>query len=120
MPFPQSLVMPFPLAHPAAVLPLRRWCPKYLSFAALVIGSLTPDLGNCLNWDNFSHSIPGSFAFGLPLGMVSLWILYRIRAPLVETLPDPHREALLPFCTPRHEPMLICLVSLLIGNWTHI
>jgi len=32
--------MPFPLAHPAAVLPLKRFCPQRLSFSALVIGAL--------------------------------------------------------------------------------
>ena len=28
--------MPFTLAHPAAVLPLKRFCPRYLSFPALI------------------------------------------------------------------------------------
>ena len=38
-------LMPFPLAHPAAVLPFRRYCSRWLNFPALVIGSLVPDLG---------------------------------------------------------------------------
>ena len=36
--------MPWTFAHPAAVLPLRRFSgPGLLSFAALVIGSTSPD-----------------------------------------------------------------------------
>jgi hypothetical protein len=46
--------MPFPLAHPAAVLPLRRYCPKYLSFPVLIVGSLVPDVGYCLGRLNAS------------------------------------------------------------------
>jgi hypothetical protein len=37
--------MPWTFAHAAAVLPLRRCCPRRLHFPALVIGSLTPDFG---------------------------------------------------------------------------
>ncbi|MBA3727450.1 MAG: DUF4184 family protein, partial [Armatimonadetes bacterium] len=37
--------MPWTFSHPAAVLPLRRLCPQSLDFAALVIGSTTPDIG---------------------------------------------------------------------------
>src|SRR5437762_2617545 len=58
--------MPFPLAHPAAVLPLRRYCPRFLSFPALVIGSIAPDFGYCfgdLNVEDLSHRSPGSPGF---------------------------------------------------------
>jgi hypothetical protein len=59
--------MPFPVAHLAAVLPLRRYCPRYLSFPALVVGSLSPDLGYLfghLHTDWFSHRFwAGSFGF---------------------------------------------------------
>jgi Domain of unknown function (DUF4184) len=37
--------MPWTLAHPAAVLPLRPLCPHRLSFGALVVGSVSPDIG---------------------------------------------------------------------------
>ena len=37
--------MPATFAHPSAILPLRRLCPTYLDFSALVIGSLAPDVG---------------------------------------------------------------------------
>ena len=37
--------MPWTLSHPAIVLPLRRFSPRPFDFAALVIGSMTPDIG---------------------------------------------------------------------------
>ena len=74
-PIPQSPeYMPFPLAHPAAVLPLRRFCPGRLSFLALVIGSVVPDVAYCfgpLDVDVFAHTLPGSLVFCLPMG----WLL---------------------------------------------
>src|ERR1039458_6493774 len=80
--------MAFPLAHPAAVLPLRRYCPIWLSFPALVIGSLSPDAGYCLgdlgglDWGTFSHGLLGSVAFCLPVGIVMLALFYGLRAVL--------------------------------------
>src|SRR5712671_2458295 len=65
--------MPFPLAHPAAVLPFRRSSKHYLNFVALLIGSITPDLSYCLekyDVDKLAHSIHGCFIFSLPVGWV--------------------------------------------------
>jgi hypothetical protein len=115
--------MPFTLAHPAAVLPLRRYCPRYLSFSALVVGSVTPDAGYCFTrfgWDQFSHSVAGSFVFCLPVGILMLAALYLFRGPLVERLPERRREVFRPLCgRPRASP-LVLLVSLLLGSWTHL
>src|SRR2546426_9342497 len=114
--------MPFPLAHPAAVLPLRRYCPRYLNFPALMIGSLTPDVGYCLQRfrvDQFSHSFVGSVAFCLPTGIAMLLVFYAIRESLVAALPAPHRDALLPLCRkPNDRPASAIVLSLLIGAWT--
>jgi hypothetical protein len=83
--------MPFPVAHPAAVLPLRRYCPRYLSFPALVVGSLSPDFGYVfghLQVDRFSHRFwAGSFGFCLPAGLLIVWVFYLVRAPLLAILP---------------------------------
>ena len=65
--------MPFTLAHPAAVLPLRRFCPRFLNFPALVVGSVGPDAGYAFGWlgaDQVSHRFLGSFVFCLPVGLV--------------------------------------------------
>jgi hypothetical protein len=113
--------MPFPLAHPAATLPLRRWCPRFLDFSALVVGSLVPDLAACIDdWDYFSHTILGSFVFCLPVGLLTLWIFYQIRAPLVATFPNPHRDALSPLCVAGPNSFIRIVVSLLLGSWLHI
>jgi hypothetical protein len=112
--------MAFPLAHPAAVLPFRRACPRYLSFVALVIGSFTPDLANCLNWDVFTHSLLGSLVFCLPIGMVCLGVFLKVRTSLTTALPNPHRDALLPLCQSRPSPLHVYTLSLLLGSWLHV
>ncbi len=112
--------MPIPPAHPFAVVPLRRWCPHRLNFPALVIGSLVPDMANCLNWDHFTHSLLGSLVFCLPFGAMLLALFARTRAPLAAALPSPHREALLPLCARWESSVPVCILSLLLGTWTHL
>ena len=115
--------MPFPLAHPAAVLPLRRFCPRLLSFPALVIGSLSPDGGYLFEemlWGRRSHELLGSLAFGLPVGIVLVVLFYWLRTPLARLLPVPYRQALLPVCRQPHPPIWAIIISLVIGTWTHV
>jgi hypothetical protein len=116
--------MPFPLAHPAAVLPLRRFCPRYLSFPALIIGSLSPDLGyfsGPFRLDGFSHRfLAGSFGFCLPTGLLLLLAFYLVRSRVVGILPARYRPLLSPLCQrPMGSPVAI-VVSLLLGAWTHL
>ena len=70
--------MPFPLAHPAAVLPLGRHYPRYLSFPALIIGSLSPDVGYCsghFRLGEFSHRLlPGSSGFCTRAALLRAWL----------------------------------------------
>jgi len=115
--------MPFTLAHPAAVLPLRRLCPRHLSFPALIVGSLSPDLGYAcarFNFDNFSHQpLAGTFGFCLPVGLVLMLGFYLVRLPLVRLLPARQRQALLPLCQqPMDSPFRIA-VSIVLGALTH-
>jgi Domain of unknown function (DUF4184) len=61
---------------------MRRCCPRWLSFPALVVGSLSPDLGYCLDrWDadRLSHQICGSILFCVPAGLVLLLGFYALR-----------------------------------------
>lgn len=76
--------MPYPFAHPAAVLPLARPMGRFGVTSALVIGSMVPDA-----WYLFpglaradSHSAAGLFWFCLPLGFAFylLWNGGRLRA----------------------------------------
>jgi hypothetical protein len=111
--------MPFPLAQPAAVLPLRRFCPRYLSFPALIIGSLSPDLGyfsGPFRLDGFSHRfLAGSFGFCLPVGLFVLLMFFLVRSRVVGILPSLCRQALSPLCQrPIGSPFAI-VVSLLLG-----
>jgi hypothetical protein len=115
--------MAFPLAHPAAVLPLRRLCPQWLSFPALIIGSLTPDAGYLFEkWklDDFSHTLLGSIAFCLPLGLLTMLAFCALRWHLVKLLPPPYRDALAPSGRKPCVPLFAIVVSLLIGAWTHL
>jgi hypothetical protein len=115
--------MPFPLAHPAAVLPLRRFCPRYLNFPALIIGSLTPDVGYAFgdpDVEEFSHRLPaGGFGFCLPVGLVLVLGFYLVRLPLLRHLPTRYSRVLLPLCRRPAGPKGIIVLSLLLGAWTH-
>ncbi len=115
--------MPFPLAHPVAVLPFRRWCPRQLSLVGLVIGSVTPDAGYTLrhlDFDVFTHSPAGSLVFCLPVGMIATLIVFLFRQALAGSLPAPHRQALLTLCAAPRPDWWRLALSVFIGTWTHI
>lgn len=117
--------MPWTLSHPAAVLPLRRFSPQPLDFAALVIGSMTPDIGYYIDrfdLSAFAHTLPGSFLACLPTGVILLFLYYSFCRPVCYALPSPHRQALLPLCPHFPSGLVrwgIILLSLLLGAWTH-
>ncbi|HEY6367991.1 MAG TPA: DUF4184 family protein [Candidatus Binatia bacterium] len=118
--------MPWTFTHPAAILPLRRFCPAPLDFSALVIGSMVPDLGYYLysNLASLAHSFFGSILVCIPAGL-ALWIMFNLlRKPLCFVLPQPHRGALAAFAaTPlslRPRALMAAGVSVLLGAWTHI
>ncbi|HXP62818.1 MAG TPA: DUF4184 family protein [Dongiaceae bacterium] len=115
--------MPFTLAHPAAVLPLRRFCPRFLSFPALVAGSLCPDAGYAFAWlgaDELAHRFVGSFVLCLPVGLVLLGLFVRGRAWFVRLAPGPWQAVFRPlWLAPLGSPgVVVC--SLLVGTWTHL
>ena len=119
--------MPWTFAHPAAVLPLRRYCPAYFNFAALMIGALTPDFGYYVGQfgiATLAHTFVGSFLVCLPTGMLLLAAFYLVRRPVWYLLPEPHRTALEPFLsrpTPtRFADLARAGLSVLLGAWTHI
>jgi hypothetical protein len=119
--------MPWTFAHPAAVIALRRYCPRPLSFPALVIGSIAPDLGYHLRMTSlahYAHSAEGSLLVCLPAGLLLLAVLYLVRKPIWYLLPQPHRSALAPMVAAdvplRPSALLVAGASILIGAWTHI
>jgi hypothetical protein len=61
--------MPCTFSHPIAVVLLRRFCADRLNFAALVIGSMSPDFGYYFRQfpvARFAHTIVGTFTVCLP------------------------------------------------------
>ena len=112
--------MPFPLAHPVAVLPFRRYF-KWLNFPALVIGSLVPDIGYLFHHaSHFSHQALGSILFSLPAGTLILAAFYFCRTPVVVRMPVGLRRSLLPLCRRPCGPVWIAILSLMIGIGTHV
>ncbi len=119
--------MPWTFAHPAAVLPLRRLCPRYLNFPALIVGAIIPDFGYYLPGAEFAmhaHNLQGVVTVCLPTGLLALAALCLLRKPLCFVLPQPHRAALTPLAevplTLTLSLLLRVAVSLVIGACTHI
>ena len=115
--------MPFPLAHPAAVLPLRRFCPRFLNFPALVIGSICPDFGYFFGRagvDEFSHSLLGTLGFSLPVGMLALGLCNWVSALTSRCFPGFYQRTILPFCQTRQYRIPAIMLSLVLGSLTHV
>ncbi|MFM9919761.1 DUF4184 family protein [Lacisediminihabitans sp. H27-G8] len=117
--------MPFTPSHIAAILPFVR---SPLAPAALVIGSMVPDLPYFLPLGiprGLTHSIPGVPLADLPMGIVVLvlWI-FVFRAPIGDFAPDWVRARLRPPegppRLPRFSRVAMILVSLLVGIATHL
>lgn len=119
--------MPWTFAHPAAVLPLKRLCPRWLNFPALLIGTMMPDLSYYIPGTDFSayaHTLAGCLVICLPCGLVILGLLYALRVPLVHLLPQPHRQLMTPLARARATitPALAAALalSIVIGALTHL
>lgn len=119
--------MPFTIAHPAAVVPLRHQ--RLLPFAPLVIGSMMPDVlyyfpGVVGQRLPSGHSLSGSLLMCLPAGLIILGLFLLLRRPLVMLLPAPHRQFLLERSTWRPRATLSdfvrVLLALEVGIWSHI
>jgi hypothetical protein len=119
--------MPFTLAHPAAVLPLRRL--RLLRTVPLIIGAMTPDVPYYLPWriakhiPDVSHTLLGTFTLDLPVGLFLLFVVWLLRAPLAAPLGSNARAT----CYTAMErfggrPLNWALapLSILVGAWTHI
>jgi len=118
--------MPFTLAHPAAVLPLRGW--RYLRTAPLVIGALIPDLpyylpGALGRLLTETHSLVGSVTTTLLLGYSALVAVFVLRAPLTALLSPRARWLCLGALAPLRAgalEWLIAPLAIVIGIWTHL
>jgi len=118
--------MPFTLAHPAAVLPLRGT--KYLRMVPLILGTLVPDAPHYVpaSLGRFmpgTHSLWGSCTTCLALGYVALVTIFLLRRPLTALLSARARwlclSALAPFGQ-RPLEWLFAPLAIVVGVWTHL
>ena len=122
--------MPWTFAHPAAVLPLRCFCgARRLSFAALVVGALSPDFCYYVgrfDLGAFTHTPLGILLACVPAGWVVLSVVRRLRDPVADLLPEPHRTAVhsaSPISLPPTDPFAaaaMTALSLALGAATHV
>lgn len=119
--------MPATFSHPAAILPLRRWAPKWLDTTGLVIGSMAPDLGYfLLLFDGAAkaHTLGGLFFLTLPAGLV-VWALLQLAWPTLSRLLPPAHATFLTGAVLHQGPVRAgqfgrLALSVLAGGATHL
>lgn len=117
--------LPYTISHIAAVLPLKKASPKYFSFPALAVGSMSPDFAYMLHSYGFaglSHSLLGIATFCAPLSAVLLAVFYFLRRGLAKWLglPRTYFDSDVKFSELMRQRWLIILISIVVGALTHI
>ena len=113
--------MPYPFAHPAAVLPLARPLGRFAVPSALAIGSIAPDLWHLVPFANRAdaHSAAALLWFCLPAGLLAYVLFHLVlKQPLI-ALAWPRLGAFACKGFPR-SPWYAVVVSLLVGALTHL
>jgi len=117
--------MPFTLAHPAAVLPLR--AVARLRTAPLMIGAMTPDLpgflpGKVHRYVAVTHVFAHSFTIDLLLGYATLAVIFLLQRPLTAPLWPRARTLCLHALEPLRRPSawVWAVPAILLGVWTHL
>jgi Domain of unknown function (DUF4184) len=118
--------MPFTLAHPAAVLPLRGL--RFLRTAPLIIGAVTPDVPYYVPWNlgRFmpeTHDFDGSYTTCLLIGYAMLATIFVLQRPLTALLSPRARwlclHALAPYQRGPKE-WLFAAFAIVVGVWAHL
>ncbi len=121
--------MPFTLAHPAIILPLRKGFGRWFSFTGLVIGSMSPDFEYFLRTyikSTYSHTGWGLILFNLPVALLMAYIFHNIvRNPFIAHLPTPLRargQSITNFNWNSYfrEHWFIVIYSILLGAFSHL
>lgn len=117
--------MPYPFAHPAAILPLARPMGRFAVPSALAIGAIAPDLWYLVPplARAHSHSLIGLLAFCLPAGIVAYLAFHLLlKQPLLALLPRSIACRLAGVTAERlpRVPWTAVLASLLAGAATHV
>jgi Domain of unknown function (DUF4184) len=117
--------VPFTLAHPAAVLPLRGVA--HLRAAPLIIGAMTPDLpdflpGGAARYVRATHVFAHSFSVDLLLGYAALVAIFLLQRPLTAPLWPRARALCLRALEPFRRPSAWAWAgpAILLGVWTHL
>jgi Domain of unknown function (DUF4184) len=119
--------MPFTFAHPAAVLPLRRFCQGRLVWSAVVIGTIAPDLEYFIRLTpraRLTASLPVGLVWDLVGGLL-LFMLFHglVKKPATLLLPARHLRAIWPIVVEKSRLTvgrgLAIGASLLVGAGTH-
>jgi hypothetical protein len=119
--------VPLTLAHPAAAVPLAKPLERWGVLAALITGSIAPDLVYFLPFPitrGMSHSLGGLFWFCLPAG-TALYALFHsaLKGPLCALMPAGMQARFLRFLEPgaAHATRLLAIpVSVLAGAVSHL
>jgi hypothetical protein len=118
--------VPFTLAHPAAVLPLRGL--RFLRTAPLIIGAVTPDLPYFVPWNlgRFmpeTHDFEGSYTTCLVIGYAMLAAIFALQRPLTALLSPRARWLCLHALAPYRRSLkewLFAAAAIIIGVWLHL
>jgi hypothetical protein len=117
--------MPYPFAHPAAVLPLVGPLGRLAVPSALVIGCMIPDAWYLVGVASreTSHSLPGLLRFCLPAGLLAYLAFHLLlKQALAALLPAYLASRLVPYLAKGLPavPWRAVLASLLCGAATHL
>jgi hypothetical protein len=113
--------MPYPFAHPAAVLPLVRPMGRFAVPSALAIGSIAPDLWYLvpLVQRPESHSLAGLAWFCLPAGLIVYALFHLLlKQPLIALI-SPRLGCFTAPAVPE-VPLHAVVISVLAGALTHV
>lgn len=119
--------MPFTLAHPAAVLPLRRL--RLMHTVPLIVGAMAPDVPYYLPWriakyiPQTTHTAFGALILDLPIGLLLLLLVWLLREPLAAPLwpgGTAKLSAALERFGSRARNWALAPLSIYVGTWTHL
>lgn len=120
--------MPFTLAHPAIVVPLKNRGLN-LSMTGLIIGSTVPDMEFFLQMrevENIGHNWYGIFVFNLPMAIFLSYLFHNLfRNSLVSNLPQIYRSRFIHLTSFNwneyaSKNKIVVVVSMFIGITSHL
>jgi hypothetical protein len=121
--------MPLTFAHPALILPLNEWRPRWFDFTALIVGSMAPDFEYFIHFKphgEVGHTLGGFIYYNLPLAFLAALVWYYvIRRPLILSLPGVVQRYFSPalyyqWGIKSVKSAVVFSISALIGMCTHL